>query len=653
MNHHQPQSQNTVLQRFFTWIRSSGLMRGDDRWVGGVCSGIAARLGWSPTLVRALVIVFTLFFGFGAALYAFGWFLMPDARDGRILGEELFAGRWDWNCLGCFVFFAVALLIPGAGWVCIVLALLALWWLAKSGIRQREGYGFGYRGPQRNGMQRNGMQRNDSAAPYAGGQYAQPGFTPTGAPNGMPGGVPYAPYGSPQSYAQNGAGMPGAASAGSYGSVDTTHAASVNQPTQPPVGIFHPAPATSQESPFMPQASPAAPQTPLGEPQPSPYVSQSVSHNGANAGAPAPAMTASAVVAPPQQSSRRKPAGPIVVLGILGVSCISFAALMGWIWFDDLGIESMVRWGTVWISAVCVLMGIVVVALGIKGRRAGGLIPLGLIAGFCAACMIMVCSTYSVYWYRYTLADRQNTLQTIELKDGAGSENWYGMNEVQVGRTLAADSSDRTFGKLEQGVSFDGDSYDESKAILDLSAWGDTHQPHQVKTYSGKTITSSCPVGSIKVAARSAQVRIILPDGCTYGFGSEQTGYMVGPASVGGKYALVYDTSGTFNFSLDGSSPFPSAPIGEKNYEWMANSPDLEPESGPELLIAVPYAVEGRVNVVYASDWEDYNFRDYADRYGTETGNKERQRYLDAESDSAAGNQDSGTSNDSSKETEQ
>ena len=110
-NPYQPQPQpgpqkNKTSRRFFTWVRSSGLVRGDDRWIGGVCSGIALRLGWSPTLVRALVIVCTLFFGFGAALYALGWFLMPDVRDGHILAEDLIAGQWDWNCLGCFLFLA-------------------------------------------------------------------------------------------------------------------------------------------------------------------------------------------------------------------------------------------------------------------------------------------------------------------------------------------------------------------------------------------------------------------------------------------------------------------------------------------------------------------------------------------------------------------
>ena len=93
-------------------------------WFAATTGGSAAYaaaslygLAGAPTLVRALVIVCTLFFGFGAALYALGWFLMPDVRDGHILAEDLIAGQWDWNCLGCFLFLAVAIVIPGAGGV--------------------------------------------------------------------------------------------------------------------------------------------------------------------------------------------------------------------------------------------------------------------------------------------------------------------------------------------------------------------------------------------------------------------------------------------------------------------------------------------------------------------------------------------------------
>ena len=48
--------------RFFPWVRESGLVRSaEERWIGGVCGGLGRYLGWSPLLVRALMI------GVGAA----------------------------------------------------------------------------------------------------------------------------------------------------------------------------------------------------------------------------------------------------------------------------------------------------------------------------------------------------------------------------------------------------------------------------------------------------------------------------------------------------------------------------------------------------------------------------------------------------------
>lgn len=57
--------------------------RSDERWFGGVCSGLADRFGVDPLIVRAAFVLATLFFGFGLALYLLGWTLMPDSA-GRI-----------------------------------------------------------------------------------------------------------------------------------------------------------------------------------------------------------------------------------------------------------------------------------------------------------------------------------------------------------------------------------------------------------------------------------------------------------------------------------------------------------------------------------------------------------------------------------------
>lgn len=113
--------------RFFSWIRGSAMERGDDRWIAGVCSAIAQRVGWSPTLVRALVLASVVLCGFGLALYAIAWALLPDARDGRILGEELIDGRWDWNMLGVIIMMMLAVAVPGAGLAAALCAALVLW----------------------------------------------------------------------------------------------------------------------------------------------------------------------------------------------------------------------------------------------------------------------------------------------------------------------------------------------------------------------------------------------------------------------------------------------------------------------------------------------------------------------------------------------
>lgn len=51
----------------------------NDRWLSGVCGGLAARYGWDPTLVRVLVLVLTLVgFGSVAVAYVVLWLVVPQ-----------------------------------------------------------------------------------------------------------------------------------------------------------------------------------------------------------------------------------------------------------------------------------------------------------------------------------------------------------------------------------------------------------------------------------------------------------------------------------------------------------------------------------------------------------------------------------------------
>jgi len=77
--------------RFFAWMRSLAIQRGDG-WIGGVCSGIAERLGIDPLIVRGIVVVVAVLGGPALLFYAAAWLLLPDRKD-TIHLEQLIAGK--------------------------------------------------------------------------------------------------------------------------------------------------------------------------------------------------------------------------------------------------------------------------------------------------------------------------------------------------------------------------------------------------------------------------------------------------------------------------------------------------------------------------------------------------------------------------------
>lgn len=79
--------------RFFSWIRGIDIRR-EPGWIGGVCAGIAARLGIDPLIVRGIAVVIAVLGGPAILLYAVAWLLLPDAND-KIHLEEVFRGRLE------------------------------------------------------------------------------------------------------------------------------------------------------------------------------------------------------------------------------------------------------------------------------------------------------------------------------------------------------------------------------------------------------------------------------------------------------------------------------------------------------------------------------------------------------------------------------
>ncbi len=105
------------ITRFFDWIRGSGLHRDGDRWIAGVCGGIAARTGLDPLIVRGIAVVIAILGGPVVFAYAVGWALMPRGA-GRIYAEDAIRGRFQpaMIAIGALLLFTVVPLFRGFWW---------------------------------------------------------------------------------------------------------------------------------------------------------------------------------------------------------------------------------------------------------------------------------------------------------------------------------------------------------------------------------------------------------------------------------------------------------------------------------------------------------------------------------------------------------
>ena len=56
------------------------IMRSDDRWVAGVCGGLARRFGITPNQMRLIFVISCLLPGPQLVVYLVLWVLMPDER---------------------------------------------------------------------------------------------------------------------------------------------------------------------------------------------------------------------------------------------------------------------------------------------------------------------------------------------------------------------------------------------------------------------------------------------------------------------------------------------------------------------------------------------------------------------------------------------
>jgi phage shock protein PspC (stress-responsive transcriptional regulator) len=142
--------QQTGMDRFFDALRSIGIRRRtNDKWIAGVCSGLADRLGVDPVVVRAGFVLLTLLGGAGITIYLVAWALLPNDRDEIAAQRALRDG--DGGSIVLLVFTGFALFGDSAfggpwwsghsGWGFpwgLVLTGLFIWWLVNRSDNRSE-----------------------------------------------------------------------------------------------------------------------------------------------------------------------------------------------------------------------------------------------------------------------------------------------------------------------------------------------------------------------------------------------------------------------------------------------------------------------------------------------------------------------------------
>lgn len=349
--------------RFFPWVRESGLVRSaEERWIGGVCGGLGRYLGWSPLLVRALMIGAAFVAGIGVVFYALAWFLLPDERDGRILCEELLDGHWDWSCLGVLLGLVCMIFWPPVWLFGLAAGAFALWLVIEQAGRRNLRYAVAqWANPS--------SRPQPASAPRQSAPFVQPQPAPSTRPEATV---------WPQASARPEATGTGPAGTGSTGGMPMADA-SADVPADAPTGA---APVSSAAVPPMMTSPYRAPQ-----PAPKPRV------------------------------ARRKPAGPLLVLIVTGLIFLSFACML-FSWADTRAdLETLLGGGMIWIGGVCVAIGLIIVILGCIGRRTGGLHPFVWLAAFLAVTLAFGGLAYSVMFQRM-----MRTRTEYAYADGSGMD---------------------------------------------------------------------------------------------------------------------------------------------------------------------------------------------------------------------------------------
>ncbi|WP_164520683.1 PspC domain-containing protein [Bifidobacterium callimiconis] len=319
--------------RFFRWVRDSAVERSPYRWFGGVCGGIAYRIGVSELLIRAVFAASCCFFGVGAAVYGLAWLILPDSRNGHILLQRLGHGKLSWPLIGASLMFWAGFIamvnlpatmtdgrVDTVGWWMFVFVTIGfLAFLNWSGSHAQY------------------VVRSSSAVH---------------------------PVRSLEDE-MRGARAGGVGASSDYASATTVMASD---------GVTDTAATATAATAKANDVNGSAVKTAPAQPAP---------------------IADAAVPVSPKPRPRRRPAGFLVVGVVCGLMLVSLAGVLLMNAITQAGPQEMIRSILIWVCASAAVVGIVLVVLGFLGRKSGGLLPIAVLLFIAVAILAMTGVTYA------------------------------------------------------------------------------------------------------------------------------------------------------------------------------------------------------------------------------------------------------------------
>ena len=503
------------FDRFFRACRESYLIR-DQGWVGGVCVALARRLGWSVTLVRALMILAVFFFGAGAAFYGFAWFVLPDRR-GVIIAQELIHGIWHASMVGIIIYWLLAILIPGVGIFSLAFGALVLYlfirWSRNKALEYQRGYWTGpdagrpvsgdpwVMGPQYSERPSGAGSQwypNQPDYPSFSGYEGYQDYTGTRSNTQTDGNASTEGYrnqpGDSDSYGTREQQGDATASGHIFETADSANAASDSDNTQGcenPVAGAAPGGWTGAEGPAEP----------VGNMNQSYGFSDWPDYGTAGSFSTGPGIARKTPSVPPR--IRRRPAGPALVSLLSGLILVSGAGVWWMATNPYRGLNVALTFALIWAGGVTLILGVVILILGLMGRRSGGLTPIALMA---CLVVLMLASGSAIPGIEQT----QNRRILAEYAT-------VQVNGNNHGRLLGADSADMR--RYRRGIALVGDPQDQGSAVIDLTGYEQKHGTHRVQIMDdAESTVSGCPTGTVRLAVAYADVRLLIPKGCSLSY---------------------------------------------------------------------------------------------------------------------------------------